>query len=91
MAVSCTHSNPTVVTGEDTDLLVLLCCHGKVDACDLYFYSAAKSKWKLQRIWDTKQTKSKLGFDVCEFFPVLHALSGCETTSRLFGAGKSIP
>ena len=31
----------------------------------------------------------KHGYDVCVFLPLLHALSGCDTTSRIFGIGKS--
>ena len=88
-AVSCTASKPTVVIGEDTDLLVLLCFHGDMDGCDLYFYSEAKSKGKKQRIWDIKNTKNKLGLDTCKLLPVVHALSGCDTTSQLFRVGKS--
>ena len=87
-AFSCNHSKPSVVIGEDTDLLVILCFHGKMDECELYFYSEAKSKRKQQRIWDIKQTKNKLGFEACEILPVLHALSACDTTSQLFGVGK---
>ena len=44
---------------------------------------------KKQRIWDIKNRKNKLGLDTCKLLPVVHALSGCDTTSRLFGVGKS--
>ena len=88
-AVSCTASKPTVVIGEDTDLLVLLCFHGDMDGCDLYFHSEVKSTGKKQRIWDIKSTKNRLGLDTCKLLPVVHAISGCHTTSRLFGVGKS--
>ena len=88
-AVSCTASKPTVVIGEDTELLVLLCFHGDMDGCDLYFHSEVKSTGKKQRIWDIKSTKNRLGLDTCKLLPVVHAISGCDTTSRLFGVGKS--
>ena len=37
-AFSCTHSKPSVVIGEGTDLLVIVCFHGKMDECELYLF-----------------------------------------------------
>ena len=32
--------------------------------------------------------KEILGNDVCQSLPFLHAFTGCDTTSRIFGIGK---
>jgi hypothetical protein len=31
-----------------------------------------------------------LGPDMCSLLPLIHAISGCDTTSRMFGVGKGI-
>ena len=60
-----------------------------LDRCDLYFLSESKSQGKQQRIWDIKRTKNRFGLEKCQLLPVVDALSGCNTTFRLFGVGKS--
>lgn len=35
-----------------------------------------------------KKTKCVLGQDFCNIIPFVHAITGCDTTSRLFGVGK---
>eukprot|EP00794_Sanderia_malayensis_P002695 gene2695-3114_t len=82
--------HPVAVIGEDIDLLVLLCYHTDVEDHDIVFYSEAKRKSKKRRIWDIKQTKRAIGLDECRLLPVIHAVSGCDTTSRVFGIGKSV-
>ncbi|CAG2250736.1 unnamed protein product [Mytilus edulis] len=37
---------------------------------------------------DLKKTKKLLGEEFCKVLPFVHAISGCDTTSRLFGIGK---
>ena len=86
--VSATASKITVLVGEDTDLLAL-CLHEEIDRCDLCFLSESKLRGKQQRIWHIKRTKNRLGLEKCQLLPVVHALSGCNTTFRLFGVGKS--
>lgn len=43
---------------------------------------------KMKRIWDINLVKRKLGPDTCTLLPVIHAITGCDTTSRMFGIGK---
>ena len=69
--------------GEDTDLLVLLIHHSPVDK-SMFF----KSEIKGRRLWDIKTLKHELGF-LCRYMPFIHALLGCDTTSRVFGLGKN--
>ena len=45
-----------VVIGEDTDLLVLLCAHAKVEANTIYFTSDTKASQKVKKIWNIKNT-----------------------------------
>lgn len=42
------------------------------------------------RLWDIQQTQATLGEYVCKILPFLHAITGCDTTSRLFGIGKPV-
>jgi hypothetical protein len=37
-----------------------------------------------------QQTKGFLGEDICHLLPFLHSLTGCDSTSMLFGIGKVI-
>ena len=42
-AVDSAVTHPTVLIGDDTDLLVLLCYHRKADGSDLYFQLEPKA------------------------------------------------
>ena len=89
-AVSLSANRKVVVIGEDTDLLVLLCFHAQADRHKIYFKSEAKpSVPRAVKIWDINQTKVVLGEEVCRILPVIHAFTGCDTTSRIFSIGKS--
>lgn len=80
---------PTTLIGEDTDLLVLLCMQPNQTAFPLLFRSEGRQiSKKMNRIWDINMVKKKLGLDTCELLPVIHAITGCDTTSRMFGIGK---
>lgn len=50
----------------------------------------AINKNKNKKIWNIQQTKCFLGEDICHLLPFLHSLTGCDSTSRLFGIGKGI-
>ena len=47
-----------------------------------------KTSSSTMKIWDIRKTKSALGLDVCHLIPFIHAISGCDTTCRMFGKGK---
>ncbi|KAK3105425.1 hypothetical protein FSP39_024991 [Pinctada imbricata] len=81
-------SGNVALIGEDTDLLILLLHHLTQNlAHDIYFYSDKQTKNDL-KIWDLRKTRSALGVDVCSCLAFLHALTGCDTTSRIYGIGK---
>ncbi|KAH3698671.1 hypothetical protein DPMN_086217 [Dreissena polymorpha] len=41
-------------------------------------------------MWSVQKTKTVLGPQLCNILPALHALTGCDTNSRIFGIGKGI-
>jgi len=88
---SASHSN-TVLVGDDTDLLDLLCFHTPIDCShEIHFRPGVKSgTHKLPRCWNIKLTKRVLGLSVCENILFGHASLGCDTTSRVFGIGKGV-
>lgn len=92
-AVKCSTSACTHLIGEDTDLLVLLCFYCSDDTKGLVFRSERKygEKEVKRRVWDIVCLREQLGKELCSVLPVIHAIGGCDTTSRLFGIGKGAP
>lgn len=80
----------TVLVGDDTDLLVLLCFHADISQTskDIFFIPKAKQKAGSRRVWNIKKTKRALGKEICNQILFLHAILGCNTTSRAHGIGK---
>ena len=75
----------TTVSGEDTDLLVLLLYHAATNHCkDISFQSDRRK----QNVYNTTVLKCFVGGDVCSYMLLIHAFSGCDTTSRIFGVRK---
>lgn len=89
-AIESAKTKPTVLLGEDTDLLVLLLHHADVTSNSLIFKSGNVSKVNTHiKIWDILKTKVLLGEELCTLLPLIHAISGCDTTSRMFGVSKA--
>ena len=82
-------TSTTVLAGNDTDLLVLLFYHASEDGYDLYFRPEPKANARGARVWHMKKVKEQLGKEVCRNLLYLHAITGCDTTSRLYGVGKA--
>lgn len=90
-AVAKAEAVPTVLIGDDTDLLVLLLHHAEANAHDLFFRPEPRQRDKTSRkTWDIKKAKAVLGSDVCSLILFVHAILGCDTTSRVHGLGKGI-
>lgn len=87
-AIEISEQHTTTVIGEDTDLLVLLCYHAKDTNNTIYFRSEPKQNTQKIKIWNITEARQKLGIYVCNILPFIHAFSGCDTTSRIFGLGK---
>ncbi len=87
-AVECAATTNTILVGDDTDLLILLCYHANLTSHDLFFCSEPKKNAKKIRVWNIKSIKEQLGSELCESILFVHGILGCDTTSRLYGIGK---
>ena len=74
--------------GDDTDLLVLLLYHFDPETHNIIFLP--QQRGSKNRIWSISETKKKLDPTVIRHILFLHAILGCDTTSRLFGIGKGL-
>ena len=90
-AITKARGQMTVLIGEDTDLLVLLLYHAEMDAKELFFRPEPRQRdMTVRKLWDMKKTKTVLGRNVTSSILFVHALLGCDTTSRVHGIGKGI-
>lgn len=87
-AVESARSRPTILVGDDTDLLILLLFYAEFDSHSLFFIPEPKSNTTKRRVWNIKNVKLELGRDVCQNILFIHAVLGCDTTSRVHGIGK---
>ena len=78
----------TTLIGEDTDLLVLLLYYAQSDSKGLYFRSDKSKADGGVKVYNINHLKEVLGLDVCSQLMFIHAMTGCDTTSRIFGVGK---
>ncbi|KAG1711224.1 hypothetical protein GQR58_002605 [Nymphon striatum] len=89
-AIAWTNTKDTVVVGDDTDLLVLLCSRTGPTSHNLFFRPEPKLTSRRQaKCWNIEQVQKILGRHVCNNLLVAHGLLGCNTTSRLYSIGKS--
>ena len=89
-AVESCKSRNTVLVGDDTDLLILLIYHANIESNDLFFKPEAKKSTKNPRVWNIKTVKQSLGPSMSLHILFIHAILGCDTTSRLYGIGKGV-
>ena len=88
-AIELANTDKVVVIGEDTDLLVLLCHRFSQNLMDIRFISGKQTSTKKgHRHWDIRKTTQLLGEELCYSLPFLHALTGSDTTSRIYGISK---
>ena len=80
----------TVLVADDTDLAILLCYYAGPNGFDLFIQCSTRGTTKTNRTWGIKVTQSELGADICSNILFIHAILGCDTTSRLYGLGKEI-
>jgi 5'-3' exonuclease len=85
-AVEASYRQSTTLIGEDTDLLILLLYHARTDNKDLYFRSDNQSKDV--KVYYINRLKEILDDELCSQLLFIHAFTGCDTTSRVFGIGK---
>ena len=80
-------SSTTVLIGEDTDLLVLLLYHVTDNLHGVYCMPSGRKA----KLWDIKTARAQIGTETCKRLLFAHAISGCDTTSRMMNIGKSLP
>ncbi len=81
----------TVVVGEDTTLLVLLCFYTKDENCGLFLRNWKKVKsTKCARLWNITETRNLIGGNKIGLLLFVHAFGGCQSTSHIFGIGEAV-
>jgi len=80
----------TTLIGEDRDLLILHLHYARTDNEIIYFRSDVNKQSKEQKVYNINLLKETLGDDVCNELLLIHAYSGCDFTSRIFGIGKQL-
>ena len=65
--------------------MLILLCYAETNNRGLYFRS---DKSKVPKVDDISEMKQVLGRDLCSQLLFIHAFTGCDTTSRIFGVGK---
>ena len=88
-AVQSAATKNTVLVADATDLGILLCYYADPVGFDLFMQYSKRGTTKNSRIWDIKVTQSELGSDIGNIM-FIHAILGCDTTSRLCGIGKGL-
>ena len=76
--------NEVTVVADDTDILVLLIYHWKINMAILYFKSEAK-----KMMWKVQDLRATAGKSLTSHIHFIHAWSGCDTTSATFGQGRT--
>ena len=88
-ALESAQNTSTVLTGDDTDLLVMLIHHAEPNGHDLYFIPETKIQSKKgQTTWNVRNTKQALRHSICKRLLFMHAMLGSDTTSRVQGTRK---
>ena len=80
------NNKDVVVVAADTDILVLLMFHWK-NGMHLYMLSDASNKGD-KEIWKIEDLVKSTGDVITSHILFIHAWSGCDTTSALFGQGN---
>ena len=86
-AVESARKANTVLVGDDTDFLILLCYYTEMSAEELFFQPEPRATSTKQCVWNMKVLKEKLGQDMCNNIFFIHAILGRDTTSRLHRIG----
>ena len=88
--MKCAENREVALIGEYTDFLVLLCYHANLEKNIIFFKTEPMQRLSSKglRVWDIKETKELLGPNTCRLLPFIHALTGCDTTSRVYGISK---
>lgn len=81
-ALNISQEKPVTVVADDTDILILLLYHSSKN---IVMQSATRS----DKVRDIQAMQRSIGEEACKTLLFVHALTGCDTTSALFGKSKS--
>lgn len=87
--IRCATLKETFVIGEDSDLLLLLLNKAFDCQFELKFKSDTHQKKGESVIHDIKKIRETIGSDLCTRLYFLHAFTGCDSTSHIYGIGKA--
>ena len=87
-AVNCSQEEEVVVISADTDVLILLIHHACTSSHKIFLTSEPTNSKSSPKCWDISYTKYVLGSEVSNNILQIHAILGCDTTSRVHGIGK---
>ena len=74
----------TEVYADDTDVAVMLVHHWNSKLQEIIFTSK-----RSQTSWSIRESASQLPNELRTLLPFIHAFSGCDSTSAIFGLGKN--
>jgi len=82
-------NTPVTVVADDTDVLVLLVYHFKPEMADIFMMSEmTRVRSARISVIPVRAVCTAIGTKAVQQILVVHALSGCDTTSALYGIGK---
>jgi hypothetical protein len=80
---------PVTVVANDTDILVLLVYHFQSPMADMYLHSEVTKRGGAKiELLSIRSVKNSIGNNTAQQLLAIHAISGCDTTSALYGQGK---
>ena len=78
------------VVANDTDVLVLLVYHFTPPLNNVYLHSEVSTRNSNRTtLWSIRDIRSAIGENAARQLLVIHAISGCDSTSCLYGQGKA--
>ena len=86
-AVDVSLLHTTTLIGEDTDLLVLLLYYVQGDRAFISNQTKSKADGSF-KVYDINNLTEVLEHDMCSQLMFIHAVTGCDTTSQIFGVGR---
>ena len=89
-AIESARFQETIAVENDTDLLVLLLYHTRMDLHDIFLAPKARSTSTKNNLWCIQQSQKLLDTAMCENILFIHAIVGCDVTSWAFGLGEGL-
>ena len=81
---------PVTVVADDTDVLVMLVHHFRPEMADICMLSEIiRKRTPHTAVTPVRAVRDAIGHAAADQLLVIHALSGCDTTSALFSHGKA--